>query len=254
MFLSRAFRHTSIVIAPIVASGGPPTSKAGEWDPEYQLTASVWARALLEDDFGVAPADIVWVRGGVEQAGRIEKARLNLPPGLQIEPAPAGCTLARLLEEGAIDGIIGPRLPSCFGQPGVPVGWLFPDPVQAASDYFARTGIFPIMHVLGVRRALAERHPWLPGTLAKAFEESKAVALAQLADTSATKVTLPFVEDNLRAARRLLGPRLLVLRPRGPIATCSTWFLNHHHRQGLSSQHVTVPELFLPPAGESHRI
>jgi 4,5-dihydroxyphthalate decarboxylase len=254
VFLSRAFRHTSIVIRTDRGIEQPADLKGRRMGtPEYQLTASVWARALLEDDFGVAPADIVWVRGGMEEPGRIEKARLDLPPDLQLEEAPADRTLSQLLEEGAIDGLIGPRLPSCFGRPGVPVAWLFPDPVQVASDYFARTSVFPIMHLLGVRRTLAEQHPWLPGTLAKAFEQSKAMALAHLADTSATKVTLPFVEEQLRAARSLLGPDFWSYGIEANRTTLDV-FLSHHHRQGLSSRRVTIPELFHPSTVEVHRI
>src|SRR5258708_14938787 len=85
------------------------------------------------------------------------------------------------------------------------IGWLFRDPVAAAKDYFKRTGIFPIMHLVGVRRTLAEKHPWLPAAVFKAFEQSKRVALEMLSDTAATKVTLPFVEEQLKAARELMG-------------------------------------------------
>src|SRR6202035_1281653 len=99
-----------------------------------------------------------------------------------------------------------PRAPSCFERGNRLVSWLFPDPAQAAADYFRRTGIFPIMHILGVRRELADQHPWLPMALYKAFAEAKRLALAALVDTSATKVTLPFVEEQLRAARALMGP------------------------------------------------
>jgi 4,5-dihydroxyphthalate decarboxylase len=141
----------------------------------------------------------------MEQAGRIEKIDLALPANVRVESAPAGRTLSEMLEMGAIDGIIGPRLPSCFERGDPHVDWLFRDPTRAATDYYRRTGIFPIMHILGIRRELVERHPWLPATVAKAFEQSKAHALAQLTDTSATKVTLPFVEEQLRAARQLMG-------------------------------------------------
>ena len=170
--------------------------------PEYQLTACVWARAMLQDEFGVAPSDVIWVRGGMEHPGRREKIPLQLPPGVRIEEAPADLTLSQMLERGDIDGIIGPRAPSCFERGHPQVRWLFADPARAAAEYFRRTGIFPIMHVLGVRRELAEQHPWLPMALYKAFTAAKDIALAQLADTSAAKVTLPFVEEQLRGRAR----------------------------------------------------
>ncbi len=85
------------------------------------------------------------------------------------------------------------------------IGWLFADPAATAADWYRRTGIFPIMHVLGIRRTLLETHPFLAVAAVKAFTQSKAMALVKLGDTSATKVTLPFVEEQLRDARDLMG-------------------------------------------------
>ena len=152
-----------------------------------------------------------------------------------------------------VAGIIAPRAPSCFEQGHPNVGYLFPDTVQAASDYYRRTSIFPIMHLLGIRRTLAERHAWLPAAVFKAFEQSKAVALAKLGDTSATKVTLPFVEEQLRAARALMGDDFW---PYGlaPNRHVLERFLQRHHSEGLSSRLLAPEELFHPAALESHKI
>ena len=254
VFLSRAFRHTAIVIRTDRRIDEPAKLKGRRiGTPEYQLTACVWARALLEDEYAVKPADITWVRGGMEQPGRIEKIDLNLAANVRLESAPAGRTLSELLEAGEIDGIIGPRLPSCFERGDPRMGWLFRDPTRAATDYYRRTGIFPIMHLLGVRRELAERHPWLPATLFKAFEQAKAQALAQLSDTSATKVTLPFVEEQLRAARQLLGTDYWSYGL-GPNHKVLDTFLHHHHAQGLSPRRVRVEELFHPATLESFKV
>src|SRR5215469_318465 len=206
VFPSRAFRHTSIYIRTDRGIAAPADLKGKRVGvPEYQLTANVWVRLFLEEDYGVAPRDVVWVRGGYEQPGRVEKIRLDLPPDVRLEEVPEGATISGLLAEGALDAVIGPRAPSCFTQGHPKVDWLFPDPMAAAADWYRRTAIFPIMHLLGIRRTLAEKHPWLPATILKAFSAAKAAALTQLGDTSATKVTLPFVEEQLRAARRLLG-------------------------------------------------
>src|SRR5471030_656988 len=203
-FVSRAFRHTSIYVRTdrIKKPSDLKGKKVGV--PEYQLTANVWARAILEDDHGVKPSDIQWVRGGIEDADRPEKITIKLPSDVKLENAPAGKSISALLAEGAIDGFIAPRPPS-LPKNTPNVGWLFPDPVAAAKDYFKRTGIFPIMHVVGVKRELADKHPWLPGAVFKAFEQAKSAALEQLSDTSATKVTLPFVEERLTEARALMG-------------------------------------------------
>ena len=155
-FVSRAFRHTSIYVRTdrIKKPADLKGKKVGV--PEYQLTANVWARAILQDDHGVKPSDIHWVRGGIEDADRPEKISIKLPPDVKLEDAPKGKSISALLAEGAIDGFIAPRPPS-LPKDTPNVGWLFPDPVAAAKDYFKRTGIFPIMHLVGVRRTLGRK-------------------------------------------------------------------------------------------------
>jgi 4,5-dihydroxyphthalate decarboxylase len=254
VFPSRAFRHTSICIRTDRGIKTPADLKGRRIGlPEYQLTACVWARALLQDEYGVKPSDITWVRGGIEQAGRPEKIDLNLPPDIRIESAPEGATLSAMLERGEIDGLIAPRIPSCVDRGAPNVDWLFADPTREASEFYRRTKIFPIMHLLGVRRTLAEQHPWLPAAALKAFEQSKAIALARLRDTSATKVTLPFVEEQMRAARALMGEDYW---PYGFDANKAVLekFLHHHHAQGLSPRLLKAEELFHPTTLESHKI
>ena len=148
---------------------------------------------------------MTWVRGGIGTPGRHEKVKLQLPPAVRLENAPEGQTLSDLLDCGDLDGFIAPRPPSAAALGNPSIGWLFDDPTATAKDYYRRTGVFPIMHVLGVRKELAAQHPWLPGAVLKAFSQAKAAALDKLADTSASKVTLPFVEEQLKAARETLG-------------------------------------------------
>jgi 4,5-dihydroxyphthalate decarboxylase len=254
VFPSRAFRHTSICIRTDRGIEKPADLKGRRiGSPEYQLTACVWARALLEEEYDVKPSDITWVRGGMEEPGRPEKIALTLPSDIRIETAPEGATLSGMLERGEIDGIIGPRAPSSFERGDPNVGWLFPDPTRTASEYFRKTGIFPIMHVLGIRRELAAEHPWLPMAVFKAFEQAKTAALARLVDTSATKVTLPFVEEQLRAARQLMGPDFWSYGV-APNRHVLQSFLHHHHKQGLSQRPLEVEELFHPSTFESHKI
>jgi len=204
-FVSRAFRHTSVYVRTDRIKNPQDLKGRKVGVPEYQLTANVWARAFLEDDYGVKRADIHWIRGGIEHAGRPEKISVNLPAGVRLDNAPEGATISALLEQGEIDGFIAPRPPILVEQGHPHIGSLFPDPVAVAKDYFKRTGFFPIMHVVGIRRTLAERHPWLPSAVFKAFEQAKDAGLKKLSDTSATKATLPFVEERLAEARALMG-------------------------------------------------
>jgi 4,5-dihydroxyphthalate decarboxylase len=249
-FVSRAFRHTSIYVRTdrVRAPADLKGRKVGI--AEYQLTANVWARALLEDH-GVKATDIHWVRGGLEQAGRVEKIPVTLPPDVRLDPAPEGSPLNAMLEAGEIDAFIGPRTPSCFGHPNV--GWLFADPTAAAKDYFRASGHFPIMHIVGVRRTLVMQHPWLPAAVLKAFTQAKAICLARLADTSASKVTLPFMEEQVKAARDLMGDDYWSY---GIPANRKTleYFLAQHHKQGLSARLVSVEELFHPTTFEAYKV
>ncbi|HXW27483.1 MAG TPA: ABC transporter substrate-binding protein [Xanthobacteraceae bacterium] len=252
-FVSRAFRHTSIYVRTDRVRTPADLKGRKMGVPEYQLTANVWARAILEEDHGIKPSDLVWVRGGIETPGRPEKIGLDLPRDIRIEDAPNSTTISQLLERGDIDGFMAPRPPAFIARGHPHVGWLFDDPTAAATDYYRRTRVFPIMHLVGVRREIAERHAWLPAAVLKAFEQAKALALAKLGDTSATKVTLPFVEEQLKAARALMGQDFWsygVDANRHVIEA----FLRHHHAQGLSPRQLAVEELFHPATLEAHKV
>jgi 4,5-dihydroxyphthalate decarboxylase len=215
-FLSRAFRHTSIYVRKDRVARPQDLKGRRIGVAEYQLTANVWARALLE-------------------------------------AAPEGATLAGLVAEGKIDGVISPRAPSCHEAGHLDVGWLFDDPTEAAKDYYRRTRIFPIMHLVGVRRELAERHPWLPAAVLKAFTAAKTIALRHLGDTAATKATLPFVEEQLRDARQLMGPDFWSYGL-GPNRHVLDAFLQHHHDQGLSPRLARAEELFHASTHETVKV
>lgn len=253
VFLSRAFRHTSIYVRRDRIRQPADLKGRRVGLPEYQLTANVWARAILQDDYGVRPEDITWVRGGIDTPGRPEKIALQLPPGVTVEAAPEGSTISELLDRGEIDGFIGPRPPNRAALRNPNIGWLFDDPTAEAKDYYRRTGVFPIMHVVGIRKELAQAHPWLPAAVVKAFTASKAQALELLSDTSATKVTLPFVEEQLKAARESLGEDYWSYGVQAARKTLET-FVRHHHAQGLSKRLMAVEELFHPATYETYSI
>ena len=253
VFLSRAFRHTSIWVRKDRIKKPEDLKGKRVGVPEYQLTANVWARAILQDDFGVSPADMHWVRGGIDTPGRPEKIKLQLPADVRLENAPEGVTISDMLDRGDIDGFIAPRPPSGAALHNPNVGWLFDDPTATAKDYYRRTGVFPIMHVVGVKKELAAAHPWLPGAVLKAFTQAKAVALEKLADTSATKVTLPFVEEQLKAARDAMGDDYWAYGVAASRRTLET-FVRHHFAQGLSARLMSVDEIFHPATYESYSI
>jgi len=254
VFPSRAFRHSAVYVRNDRGIETPRDLKGKRIGvPEYQLTANVWVRLFLEEDHDLKASDVTWVRGGYEDPKRVEKIGLNLPSGVIVEDAPPGQTISDLLASGEVDAVIGPRAPSCFVQGHPKVKYLFEDPQASAAQWYSRTKIFPIMHTLGVRNTLLEAHPWLASALMKGFGKAKDIALARLTDTSATKVTLPFVDSHLLAARLLMGYDFWSYGFERNEPTIDK-FLERHHLEGLSSRRLRARELFHPASLESFKI
>jgi 4,5-dihydroxyphthalate decarboxylase len=204
-FVSRSFRHSAIYIRTdrgIDAPGALKGRRIGV--PDFQQTAGVWVRGMLNDDYGVGPADVTWVTGGLEQTGRKVRMPLALPPHIHVEAAPAQQTLAAMLAAGELDAIVSPRAPSCFGKHAA-VGRLFPDYRAAEEAYYAKHGLFPPMHLIGIRRTLVEAHPWLPVNVFAAFVKAKALAMGELAVVDTLRVTHPWITAELERVRALMG-------------------------------------------------
>lgn len=253
-FISRAFRHSGIYIRTDRGIEKPADLKGRVVGvPEYQVTAAVWIRGILEHEYGVKPSDIKWRSGGVEEPGRHEKSDLPLPHGVELAAIPADRTLGPMLESGEIEALVAPRAPSCYGRGAAHVGRLFPDfrPVERA--YYKKTGIFPIMHVIGVRRELAERHRWLGSSVFKAFAQAKAACLPALTEVAALKVTLPWVAQEAEDTRALMGEDFWPYGIDGNEKTLDA-FLSYHHEQGLSSKKLALEDLFIPSTLEKFKI
>ena len=207
VFLSRLFRHSAIYLNE--SSGiGAPSDMIGKrvGVPEYQITAALWVRGLLEDEYAVRPADLRWFRGGLHDPGRMEKLPLELPPSIVVTDINPDTTLDQMLARGELDALISPRVPKSFSSGGKGrIRRMFPDFRAAEEKYFTKTGIFPIMHVLAVRRSLAEQFRWLPTVIYDAFCAAKAVAIDAFSDVSALRVTLPWFAAELEATRARMG-------------------------------------------------
>lgn len=177
VFPSRAFRHSAIYVRSDRGISRPEDLRGRIVGvPEYQLTANLWVRGILADEFGVQPAQISWRRGGMEEPGRYEKLSVA-PSGVEIETIAADDTLSRMLRDGRIDALIAPRAPSCFVERAPGVTRMFSDFRNEERAYFGRTGIFPIMHVLAIREELVNAHPWLATSVFKAFAEAKRLCM-----------------------------------------------------------------------------
>ncbi len=244
VFLSRAFRHSAIYVRADSDIKTPQDLVGRQVGvPEYQLTAPVWVRGILEDEYGVRPRDIRWRTGGVETPGRHEKVDLSLPAEIDLQPIAEGRTLNEMLLSGEIDALVAPRAPSAFHLPGRPVKRLFEDFRSVERAYFAKTGIFPIMHVVGVRRSLVEANPWLPMSLLKAFTRAKDLALAELGEVAALKISLPWAPAEHEQTVAAMGDDFWSYGV-GPNEKVLDTFLRYHHEQGLSKRRVTVDEMF----------
>ncbi len=245
VFPSRVFRHSAIYLN--TGSGiAQPADLRGKTVgvPEYQMTAAVWARGLLSDVYGVRSQDIRWRTGGLEHPGRVEKIPLALPAGFDVQPIGADQRLSDLLVSGGLDAVITARVPSCFGRSPV-VARLFPDYRTAERDYFRQTGLFPIMHVVVVRRSLVERHPWLATSLFKAFSQAKAASIGRLGEIGALAVTLPWLVAEYEETVREMGADYWpygVERNRPALSAV----LRYAEEQGLTNRRVGVEELFAP--------
>jgi 4,5-dihydroxyphthalate decarboxylase len=244
VFISRTFRHSAVYVRTDRDIDRPEDLRGRLVGiPEYQQTAAVWVRGLLQDDYGVAPRDLRWVSGGMEMPGRVEKVQFTLPAGVSLDVAPDGKTLSGMLEAGELDALIAPRAPSCFTR-GVPqVGRLFANFGADEEEYYRRTGIFPIMHIVGIKTALAARHPWLPATIYKAFSAAKDIAVAALSDPNALSVSLPSLTWNAEQAKALMGQDFWSYGLDGNAETLEV-FLRYHFEQGLSPRRLTPSELF----------
>ena len=254
VFLSRIFRHSGFYIRTdrgIRDAAELRGKRVGV--PEYQMTACVWQRGLLQDEYGVSPREIIWRTGGLEEPGREERSPLTAPPGVDLAPIAAGKTLSAMLEGGELDAVLAPRAPSCFLR-GVPnVGRLFPDYRSAEQAYYRKTRLHPIMHVLGVRQSLVDQYPWLPGNLFRAFCQAKEAAVAELERIITLSVTLPWVGAELASTREVLGHDFWPYgfeENRGEIETLIRYSLE----QGLISKAPKPEGLFAPSTLATARI
>jgi 4,5-dihydroxyphthalate decarboxylase len=246
VFLSRMFRHSAIYIRADRGIDGAADLRGKRIGvPEYQMSAALWVRGFLKDDFGIAAADIEWVQAGLEQPGRRDKFPLNLPPGFPLNSAANGETLSQMLAEGRLDAVISARRPTCFVAGHPQVRRLFPDYRAAERDYYRRSGLFPIMHALGVRRDVVDQHPWLAASVYKAFAQAKRIADEDLAETTALKIGLPWVTAELDATRETMGEDFW---PYGVEANRRTLaaMARYSHEQGLAVRVLSVEDMFAP--------
>ena len=246
VFPSRLFRHSGIYVS--AASGiGEPRDLVGRrvGVAEYQLTANVWIRGILADEYDVPVDSVTYLTGGLHQPGRIEKLKVELPAGVRLQPIAAHQTLSEMLATGEIDALYTPRTPESFARGDGRVRRLFDPAGPAEADYFRRTGIFPIMHTVVLRRDVYDRNRWLARSLFDAFSEAKSLCEEGIDETAAARYMLPWLHDEVARTRSLLGPDYWPYGLERNVETLRT-FLRYSYEQGLAARLPEPAELFAP--------
>ncbi|MFH1490152.1 MAG: ABC transporter substrate-binding protein [Pseudomonadota bacterium] len=246
VFTSRFFRHACVFINTRKGIQAPGDLKGKTIGlPEYQITAVVWLRGIFQDEYGVFPKDVHWRSGGEEEPGRKEKIALDLPPEIDLQPIPQDKYLSRMLDDGELDALFTARAPSSFTKGSPNVARLFENPREEEEQYYRKTGIFPIMHTVIIKRAIYEKNPWIAVNLYKAFCEAKKMVMEDYARTEALRVTLPWVHDEIERTEKVMGKDWWPYGVKTNRHVLET-FLRYHHEQGLSKRLMTVEELFAP--------
>jgi 4,5-dihydroxyphthalate decarboxylase len=237
VFLSRAFRHSAVYVRTdrgIRAAADLAGRTIGL--PEYQQTAALWVRGFLREQYGVDTKGIAWRTGG-------ERVAITLPEGFDVKPL--GRDLEAALAAGEIDALIGPRPPRCFLDGSAPVARLWPETRVEEEAWFGKTGFFPIMHCLAVRKDVAERHPWLPVELFRAFAAAKKASVEELRLVNVLRVSLPWIAAEAETQIAAMGGNPWpygFARNRDEVAAMIRFAV----ADGLATQPITPEALFHP--------
>lgn len=251
VFPSRFFRHSSIYInadSGIREPGDLVGKRIGT--PEYQMTAPVWIRGILSDEYKVPVDSVHYMTGGEEEPNRPEKLKLDLPDNIRVERIGPDKTLSRMLLDGEIDALHTARAPSSFYDGSGRVVRLFENYPAVELEYYRRTGIFPIMHCVVIRREVYEQNRWVAQSLFKAFKEAQKKTYQDMHETAAHKTMLPWLSAHVEEARRELGNDFWPYGFNENRETVAT-FLRYHHEQGLSRRLLTPEDLFAPETLEA---
>jgi 4,5-dihydroxyphthalate decarboxylase len=253
IFPSKFFRHGNIYIntnAGIESPSDLVGKKIGV--AEFQMTAGVWQRGILADEYGVPVDGVTYWTGGVEEPGRIEKLPLNLPSNISVTPVPQDRCLSDMLETGEIDALMAAVAPSSFYKKKSPsVGRLFPKYPEVEADYYRRTGIMPIMHTVVIRRDVYQRDRWIAQSLTKAFYEAQASVYDDLVETAALKYMLPWSIAEAERTREVFGKQDFWEYGLEPNRKTLETFLRYSNEQGLATRIFEPEELFAPESLEA---
>jgi 4,5-dihydroxyphthalate decarboxylase len=247
VFPSRRFRHVDMFIN---ANSGinSPSDLAGKkiGAMEYQQTAAVWQRGMLQDEYGVSPDKMEWYFGGYnEPEVWVDRVPITLPSNVSNQVIREDQSLDEMLDKGEIQALIGATPPDSLRRGSPNVLRLFPNYPEVEAQYFQRTGIFPIMHTLVVKREIYERHPWVAMSLYKAFLEAKTVGRRGLPGSGTLFCMLPWLAQHLDDVQELMGDDPFAYGIKANRKVLDT-FYNYCLEQGMIKKAVTPEDIFAP--------
>lgn len=239
VFLHRRFRH-GFVYVNTTKGIREPRDLIGRrvGTKSFQVTATLWLRGILEHEYGVPHTSIEWV------SELDEDVAFTPPPGLRLSTIPHDRTLESLLLAGELDALLHPDLIAPIVDGDARVGRLFADHKQEEIAYYRRTGIFPIMHVLGLRHDVVERYPWLPINLFQAFEESKRIAMRHMENPRI--VPMAWFREGWEEQQAILGKDPWVYGLTEQNRNNLETLIGYSHEQGLIGRRLPLEEVFLP--------
>ncbi|HEY7321250.1 MAG TPA: ABC transporter substrate-binding protein [Candidatus Binatia bacterium] len=253
VFPSRTFRHRCIFVNTASGIERPENLRGKRMGvPEYSMTAAVWLRGLFQHQYGVAPAEIYWVQAGEEHPGRKDRVDFEMPAGVSLESRP-DTTLNDMIDSGEIAAMMSPRMPTCFINDSPRVRRLFPNYKQVEMEYFKQTGLFPIMHVIVIRRAIYDAHPWVAQNLYKAFAQAKDLCMKELYDTNVLRVSLPWTATEYEETRALMTADYWpygIAPNRANLETLHSYL----YEQGLIKQKLNLDDLFAGETAEAFKV
>jgi 4,5-dihydroxyphthalate decarboxylase len=246
VFPSRVYRHGFVFVG--TESGiERPQDLIGRriGVPEYDMTAAVWVRGVLQHDYGVEAHQLRWFHGGLDRPGRPKRIDVEPPPNIAIEPISPDQCLGEMLDRGDLDAVIAPSIPAVVKGGSPRVRRLFPDHRAVEIDYYRRTGIVHLMHTIVVRREVYERDPWVATSLFDAFSRAKSEAYRRLVETGTPRVSLAWLQAAIELERSVFGPDHW---PYGFQANRQSLeaLVTYVHEQGLADRRVSAEELFAP--------
>jgi 4,5-dihydroxyphthalate decarboxylase len=250
VFPFRLFRHRSVFIRTDRGIEEPEDLKGKTIaTPGYSSTSLTWIRGIFQDEYGIKPEDINWIIASGDSSakigGKTSSQEQVTPEGVSIKAGPEGKDESDLLESGEIDALFHAVEPRAYVQGHPQVARLFPDYRAEESAFFAKTGIFPIMHVVAIKRDLLEQNPWLAKAVFNAYSKAKEMAYVQMAKAGWFQDMLPWYGQELEETRALMGKNFYSYGIEPNRKTLELLF-RYSYQQGLSSRELTVEDVFDP--------